>query len=148
MSSLEDNLSQYLFTEVPRPNCAEMVEGDFIEYIPGQRLTVAFPVKPEYLNPAHTMQGGIISAAFDNVFGPLCLLVTGTPRSTTIDINTSYHRPIMEGDTLTVIAKVTTRGRTRVFMAGEAYNTLGQLIATSTTNYIMLDRGAKDHTQQ
>ncbi len=91
MSDLEKHLAGYLgYEPPPPPNCALFVRGEFVNYSPGKSLTVAFPVHKEYSNPAGSMQGGIISAAFDNVFGPLCLLESKTPLTTTIDINTSY----------------------------------------------------------
>jgi acyl-coenzyme A thioesterase PaaI-like protein len=52
------------------PNCFRFMQGRVVEYLPQERLTVAFPVLDEYLNPAGSMQGGFITAAFDNVFGP------------------------------------------------------------------------------
>jgi len=140
MSTVEDFLSQFLGYDFAPPRCAKFIRGHFVNYNPGKSLTLAFPVLEEYLNPAQTMQGGIISAAFDNVFGPLCLLETKTPMTTTIDINTSYHRPIMEGDTLTITATVTSKGRTKIHMVGEAYNNQNKLIASATTNYIILDQ--------
>ncbi|CFX41896.1 HotDog domain [Syntrophomonas zehnderi OL-4] len=120
----------------PVPHCFTFMQGRIIDYVAGQSLTVAFPVLPIYLNPARTMQGGFITAAFDNVFGPLCYSATGTPKTTTVDITTSYHRPISEGDELIITAMVKAQGKTKIHMAAEAYNRNKQLIATAATNYI------------
>ncbi|HQO02846.1 MAG TPA: PaaI family thioesterase [Spirochaetota bacterium] len=122
------------------PNCFQFMDGRVREYEPGKSLTVSFPVREEYLNPAGTMQGGFISGAFDNVFGPLCHLLTQTTATTTIDLNTSYHRPIFPGDELTIRAEVKSQGKTKVHMVADAYNAEGKLIASSTTTYIHLKR--------
>lgn len=120
------------------PNCFIMMDGQMEEYVAGKSLAVSFPVKDDYLNPAGTMQGGIITAAFDNVFGPLCLLASGTPMTTTLDIHTVYHKPIFADDTLRVKAEVKTSGRTKVYMTAEAFNMQGVLIASATSTYIHL----------
>ena len=78
---------------LPSPRCSSFIKGEFIEYIPGKSLTLAFPVLEDYLNPAQTMQGGIITAAFDNksVSGP-CSLESKTG-STALLISTPHNRP-------------------------------------------------------
>ena len=62
--------------QLPPPVFLEM-QGKFEEYVPGESLTVSFPVRPEYDNPMKRMQGGFICAAMDNTMGPLSFLVTG-----------------------------------------------------------------------
>jgi len=122
------------------PNCFRFMGGEVRAHEEGRSLTVAFPVREQYTNPAGTMQGGFITGAFDNVFGPLCYLATQTPMTTTIDINTSYHRPIFPGEELIIRAEVKTRGKTKVHMVAEAFNGEGKLIASATSTYIHLKR--------
>jgi acyl-coenzyme A thioesterase PaaI-like protein len=57
-----------------------------------------------------------------------------------IDMMTSYHRPIFEGDELIVTATVKTKGRTRIHMIAEAYNRENKLVATASCDYIHLRR--------
>ncbi len=128
----------------PVPHCFSFMQARVIEFIDGQSLTIGFPVLENYLNPARTMQGGFITAAFDNVFGPLCYSATRTTATTTVDISTSYHRPIVAGDELIITATVKSQGRTKIHMMAEAYNREKKLIATATTNYIHVKRSAKD----
>ncbi len=122
------------------PNCFNFMDGKIKEYIPGRGLTVSFTARDEYLNPAMTMQGGFITAAFDNVFGPLCRLVTDTGSTTTIDLNTHYHRPVFSGDEITISAVVKSKGKTKVHMHADAFDANGKLIASATTTYIHLNR--------
>ncbi len=126
----------------PVPRCFSFMQARVLDYIEGQSLTICFPVLEDYLNPALTMQGGFITAAFDNVFGPLCYSATRTTATTTIDINTSYHRPIMAGDELIITATVKSKGKTKIHMMAEAYNQEKKLIATATSNYIHINRSA------
>ncbi len=124
----------------PSPECFIMMEGRVEDFEPDSRLSVSFPVKKEYCNPAGTMQGGLITGAFDNVFGPLCYLATRTTATTTIDLLTHYHRPILPGDRLLITAAVKTKGRTKVHMVADAYNSEGKLIASASSTYIHISR--------
>lgn len=119
------------------PNCFKFMQGKVIDYTAEESLTVSFPVQEEYLNPAGSMQGGFITAAFDNVFGPLSGLVSKGP-TTTINLETSYQRPIFAGDELIVTAAIRSKGRTLIHMVAEAFNGAGKLVATASSNYIVL----------
>lgn len=120
------------------PPCYLNMQTQLLDITPGTGLTLSIPVLECYCNPAGSMQGGFISAAFDNAFGPLCILATGTPRTTALNINTSYHRPIFPGDELIITATVKSKGRTMVHMLADAYNQKNQLIATANTQYLIL----------
>ena len=89
------------------------------------------------------MQGGFITAAFDNTFGPLSHLCMKA-FTTTLDINTKYHAPIYPPDLLIVDAEVVKRGKTFLHMRGEARNQEGKLIATADTTYMLLKPKAKE----
>ncbi len=121
------------------PPCFTNMKGRLTEYKPGTSLTVTFPVFDSYLNPGGSMQGGIITAAFDNVFGPLCAVSSGTPSSAMVDINASYHRPVFPGDELTVTARVKSKGKRIIHMEGEAYNKDKKLVASASCDYMILN---------
>lgn len=118
------------------PPCYGSMQARLLEY-DACKVTVAIPVLENYLNPAGSMQGGFITAAFDNVFGPLCLFATGTPNTTTLDIYTTYHRPIFLGDSLIITATIKAQGGTAIHMTAEAFNQEGKLIASAISNYII-----------
>ncbi len=122
------------------PPCSRNMQSRLLEVdAEDKSMTIAFPVVDYYSNPAGSMQAGFYSAAFDNVYGPLCLMVSGTPNSVAINLNTEYHRPTFPGDEITITARVIRNGRSRVFMSAEAYNQETKLVATSTCNYLLLD---------
>jgi len=121
-------------------NCMASMQGRVIEYIPDKTVTIAFPILENYLNPAGAMQGGFICAAFDNAFGALCMISTQTDAFTTLDLHTKYHKPIYPGDELLVKVYMKSKGRTIVNMLGEALNKQKQLIASSDTTCLLLDK--------
>lgn len=145
-SSVKGKTQEFIGTySLPSPRCSSFIKGEIIDYKPGRSLTMAFPVLEDYLNPAQTMQGGIITAAFDNVFGPFCFLESKTGSTAAIDINTTYHRPILAGDVLTITVNLIAKGRTFIHMAGEAYDSRNKLVATCNTKYMVLDRNSSSH---
>lgn len=120
--------------------CWELMQPKLLEYIDGESISIAFPVLDIYSNPRKSMQGGFISAAFDNSFGCLSFLSTGQMEMASVDISVNYHRPIFEKDTLTVTAYLKSRGRNIIHLTGEAYDTENRLIASATTNLILLEK--------
>lgn len=116
-------------------NCFEFMKPTLNEYTPNCSLTLKFPVQQVYLNPNKAMQGGFISAAFDNVFGLLCFL-SSEKHSLSLGLNTSFLRPIYEGEEITIKVSITHLGGTIVHMRGEAYNTSGKIAALADTKMI------------
>lgn len=120
----------------PPPSFGDM-EGEFVSYILRKELVCSFPVLERQTNPLGNMQGGYITAAFDNTMGPLSYLAARKP-CTTIDLNTHYMRPIKPGDRLFVQARIVLQSPNIMFMTSEAYNSKDKLIATATTNIFIL----------
>ncbi len=142
MSTGNDGNKKYGMADIDLgtpPPCYLNMQTQLLNVTSENSVTIAIPVLESYCNPAGSMQGGCISAAFDNAFGPLCILATGTPRTTALNINTSYHRPIFPGDELIITATVKSKGRTMVHILAEAYNREKQLIATANTQYLILN---------
>lgn len=122
------------------PNCSVLMKGEYLAYESRVMLKIEFPVEEVYLNPMKAMQGGFITAAFDNVFGPLSYLASRTP-CTTLDLHTNYIRSIMAGDRLIVTGTVVSRGMSAMHLTGEAVNAKGKLIATCTSHMVPLRMG-------
>lgn len=133
-SELDQLHKQFPAAELP-PKCSVSMKGEYLDYESRVMLKIAFPVLEEYLNPMKSMQGGFITAAFDNVFGPLSYLAARTP-CTTLDLHTNYIRSISSGDTLTVTARVVSRGALAMHLSAEAVNAKGKLIATCTSHMV------------
>jgi len=119
------------------PPCFIEMKGKYVDYVRNKSLTVSFPVQAHFANPTGAMQGGFITAAFDNVLGPLSYLIAKKP-AVTLDLTTNYIRPIMVGDVITIQAHLVGKGFATMHMSAEARNQKGKLIATATTNCAIL----------
>lgn len=124
------------------PPCFIEMKGEYVDYVRNKSLTVSFPVQAHFANPTGAMQGGFITAAFDNVLGPLSYLIAKKP-AVTLDLTTNYIRPIMVGDVLTIQAHLVGKGFATMHMSAEARNQKGKLIATATTNCAILSLPAE-----
>ncbi len=142
-TDLEKMLADGIIEERPEPNCVTIMQWEFVEYVVGKSVTCAFPVLALYSNPRKSMQGGFIGAAFDNTFGTLVYLTTKKMNMVTINLNITYHRPIYENDRLIVTVYIKSLGKTIIHLVGEAFDSKGNLIASSSTNLTLLDNNEK-----
>lgn len=138
---LVENLEQEHKENIP--NSFAVMKPRLIEYIEGGKMVMAFPVLEWQLNPRGAMQGGFITAAFDNVFGACCVYETKERSIATVDISTTYQRPIFKDDELIVTVWIKFKGKTLINLWGEGYNKEGKLIATANTNFILLNNKNK-----
>lgn len=121
------------------PSCWSFMQPEFVEYVEGESLTMAFPVLEVYSNPRGTMQGGFMTAAFDNTFGALLQMETRRQEIASIDIHMNFQRPIFVGEVLVVHAYVKSIGQTVANFYGEGVDrSQGRLIATAVSNLIII----------
>jgi uncharacterized protein (TIGR00369 family) len=113
------------------------MQAEIIEYVKNKSISVSFPVLESQTNPMGFMQGGFIAAAFDNAYGPLSYLVAKKP-ATTIDMNIQYIRGVATGQTVIVTARIEAKGFSTMHMTAEMKTEKGKLLATSTTNLLIL----------
>lgn len=126
--------------ETSPPNCVEIMKREFVEYVVGESATCRYPVLAMYSNPRKAMQGGFISAAFDNTFGMLVYFVTQQIEMASLDLNIKYHRPIFENDILTIKVRLKSRGNAIIHLDGDAYDEAGRLIASGNTSIYMMQK--------
>lgn len=122
------------------PECFRWMEGNYTAYESRTMLQVEFPVRTEMLNPIGNMQGGFITAAFDNVFGPLSYLAARGP-ALTLELSTQYLRAVGAGDRLTITCRVISRSPQTMLLSAEATNLRGKVVALATANVIVPPRG-------
>jgi acyl-coenzyme A thioesterase PaaI-like protein len=96
------------------PACFTVMRGEIIEFDDVKKsLTVKIPVLRSWLNPYATMQGGMITAAIDNVIGPLSLLIA--PMNMTRSIESTFIKPItMDMEYIYVTASLGEQKRKRL----------------------------------
>jgi len=125
-------------TELP-PKVFRDMGGRFVDYVEGESVTVAYPLLERYEGLGGTTQGGILTAAFDNTYGPLAILVGGVLGFATVHLSTTYIRPVTTADgEIRVRARRVEQTRRFLFAEGEATNPKGKLVATSRAEILLL----------
>jgi uncharacterized protein (TIGR00369 family) len=119
------------------PPCTQALEIQFEEYVPARSLKASVVVPQRYTNAMHLLQGGFLAAMFDDLIGPLSYLTAGGP-TTTLDLMTQFMRPVFTGARLELLAEVRKPGRSAIFVAAEARNEEGKLVATATSTVQVL----------
>jgi uncharacterized protein (TIGR00369 family) len=102
-------------------------------------LKLGFEGKPEFLNPAGFVQGGILSAMLDDTMGPAVLVMTeGRSYTTTVSLTVNFLNPARLGPIIGE-AQVTQLGKTIAFVVGKLIAEDGTLLATATAVERLLD---------
>jgi uncharacterized protein (TIGR00369 family) len=103
----------------------------------GERVEMEFLARPEFLNVHGMVQGGILSAMFDDAMAAAVTSSGGNFMAPTLELKTSFIRPARQGS-LFVEGRVVHRGRSIAFLEGRMRDKEGNLIATATaTSRIM-----------
>ncbi len=135
-TEMEQMSQQFPGVKVP-PNCFVWMNIKVLRYESRIMLSIELPVTEAMLNPMGVMQGGFVTAAFDNAFGPLSYVAAKNP-CTTLDMHTQYIRPVPFDELLTVTVRVVSRGSVSMHLSGEACNRKGKLVATCSSNMIVM----------
>jgi uncharacterized protein (TIGR00369 family) len=95
-------------------------------------IAVRFTATGTFLNPAGTVQGGLLAAMLDDTLGP-ALVATLPPGATapTLDLHVSFLRPAHPG-TLVGRGRVLHRGGGVAFLEGELEDGDGAVVARAT----------------
>ena len=119
------------------PQCALETESLYTEYHPAKSLTGSFTVPSRYSNANGVLQGGFLSAYFDNVMGPLSFLAAKNP-TTTVDLTVNCLRPAAIGDELSITATIKAKGINTIHVTAEAINQKGKLVGIASSNLQIL----------
>ncbi|HEY3797940.1 MAG TPA: PaaI family thioesterase [Caulobacteraceae bacterium] len=124
-----------IFESFPRPPCADLLGWEMLEEDPdNRRVRLRFQGRPEFLNPAGTIQGGLLAAMLDDTMGPAVVVASrGEHYAPTISLNVSFLAPAKVGP-LYGEARVVQMGKTVVFMEGELTDADGVVVARATAN--------------
>lgn len=96
---------------------------------------VRFEASPDFLNRRGTIQGGILAAMLDSVFGlALSTTLRGGESTVTLEMKISFIRPAAPG-TIIGNGRVVERGRSIAFLEGELRDAEGALLATGTSTF-------------
>ena len=119
------------------PNSFSKFNGVFIDYTSRSELITQFRVENDYSNPQGTVQGGILTACFDDTFGPLGVVTAQKP-ILTVDINIQFIRPVSLNEDFYIVTKVVSVSRSTLFMHANAFSQKGKLLAQASTNQIII----------
>jgi len=120
------------------PKCFIEMEGKFLEHKENDYIKISFPVQEKYCNPAGNLLGGMLSAFFDNTFGPFSYMTAKKP-TTSLDLNITFIRSIAPKEKEVIIeAKIVKITKRFIIFEGKAFNPDNELIATSTSRMMIL----------
>ena len=120
---------------LPTPPCSQLLGWRVLDARPEEGwIRIGFDGKPEFVNPAGLIQGGILSAMLDDTMGPAVFVKTnGRLYTATISMNISFLAHAIVGPIIGE-ATVVQLGKTVAFMEGRLTDETGRLLATATAN--------------
>lgn len=111
------------------PPSNETLQVEYTEIDPGKKMTATFPYQKRFANPVGLYQGGFLSAAIDEVLGPLAYVTAGVP-CMTLSLNVTYLRAFPEAmKQVIVTGHVLQKSKNFIFLRAEARSPEGELIA-------------------
>lgn len=84
-------------------------------------LLISFPVENYMRNPVGVMHGGAMAGALDIAMGSLTFYCCGEFITPTINMNTSFERPVPVGKRLFVESQVLSCGKTMAYAVAKAW---------------------------
>lgn len=126
--------------QITMPPVAKLLGWQLLDARPADGwLKLGFVGKPEFLNPAGFVQGGILSAMLDDTMGPAVLVMTeGRSYTTTVSLTVNFVSPAKPGPIIAE-AKVTQLGKSIAFVEGKLTAEDGMLLATATAVERLVD---------
>jgi uncharacterized protein (TIGR00369 family) len=127
-------MTETIFDAFPKPPCAELLGWRLIDIDrEKQQVRIGFTARPEFLNPAGYVQGGLLAAMLDDVMGPAALVMSeGRLFTSTLDMTVSFLAPARLGP-LIGEGTVIQLGKTIGYLQGELRDEVGTLIARATS---------------
>lgn len=114
--------------QLPSPSMTEL-GIEYLEIMPGQEITAKLPFQQKFTNPAGIYQGGFLTAALDEVFGPLAFITHQAP-CLTLSINVTFLKaftaPMQE---CLLNAKILKETKQFIFMRAEVLSMDGKILA-------------------
>ena len=94
------------------PGMSSMLSLDIVSVDETQQeIVTSFTADPWAENVNGTIHGGVITSVIDSSMGILCHSTLYPKRAPTINLNISFLRPVMKGQTLYTRAKLLRRGK-------------------------------------
>ena len=125
---------------ITMPPVAKLLGWRLLDARPAEGwLKLGFEGKPEFLNPAGFVQGGVLSAMLDDTMGPAVLVTTeGRSYTTTVSLTVNFLSPAKPGPIIGE-AQVMQLGKSIAFVEGKLTAADGTVLATATAVERLLD---------
>lgn len=102
---------------------------------------IAFAVRDWELNPGGSLHGGLIVAGFDMSCGLLCHYYAKQHMINTVNLTTTFLKPVLPTDTVYYHAKITSLGRTLMSVTAEARLARNDILAaTASVTFMKLQK--------
>ena len=106
-----------------------------------KKACFAFDALDWELNPGGSLHGGIIVTGFDVSFGLTCHYYAKQHLISTVNLTTTFLKPILPNDTVNYHVQITSLGRTLISLTAEARLTRDNILAaTATSTFMKLDK--------
>jgi uncharacterized protein (TIGR00369 family) len=114
--------------------------GIQLESIEPGRATMSLQIRDELKQNAGVVHGGVVASLIDSAMAFAILpLLKDDQLTTTVDLTTSYLRPLTNGK-ISATARVIREGGRIVVLSAELHDDQGNLSATALSTYIKLTR--------
>lgn len=97
---------------------------------------VEYEVRKEMTNPLGTLQGGIFTTMMDDTLGVAVYSLGKDKFYTSVNFTVDYLESAMEGDKITVQARIMREGNTILNVSMMVKNEAGKTLATGTSNLV------------
>lgn len=126
----------------PAPPAAQLLGWKLLAIDPDAgTIEVEFAGVPQFLNPAGTVQGGLLAAMLDDTIGPAAMaFLGGGQMAQTLELKINFMRPGRVGP-IVGTGRVAHRGRDILFLEGALRDPDGKVIATGTATARVLALG-------
>ncbi len=112
--------------QLPPPTLAEL-QLEYLDIVPDEKMSAKVPFQKRFTNPVGLYQGGFLSAALDEVFGPLSYVSSGSA-CMTLSLNVTYLGAFKD-DHCIIEAFVLKKTKNFIFMRADVKSPNGDLIA-------------------
>jgi uncharacterized protein (TIGR00369 family) len=119
--------------EIPEAPISKLLGWKYLSFDPDTRvLKVEMQARPEFLNPAGLVHGGMLAAMLDETLSPTLALTLGPSEfAPTLELKVNFIAPTKVGQVLGT-GRIVHRGRSICFMEGQLEDERGNLLATAT----------------
>jgi uncharacterized protein (TIGR00369 family) len=124
---------------LPTPACSELLGWQLLDHDEERGwIRIGFDGKPEFLNPAGRVQGGILAAMLDDTMGPAVMVKSaGAMYPSSIDMNISFLGAAKPGP-LFCEAEVLRLGKTVGFVQGWLSDADDRVLVRATSSVMLV----------